>query len=175
MTPYDWLNKFCCCYMALVGDIVSRCGLSSDVPYTNQPSKSKLVLYKPLICIYSCLKQSYTCNKLTHFGHKGGCGVYVVCISCLKELAWTTDKRSWVICLIGAYGKLSDTGSGAVWLSRISGMKWNGGVIQVIKMFDHAILLLWGMNYYFGRTTSSTCDCHMQGLPNILLLIIKAA
>ena len=39
--------------MAAVVDIVSRHGLSIDPCHTNQPNKSKLELYKPLIHNYN--------------------------------------------------------------------------------------------------------------------------
>ena len=47
-TPYDWLNKFYCFYVAVVANIISRCGLSIDAHYRNKPNKSKLVVYKTL-------------------------------------------------------------------------------------------------------------------------------
>ena len=56
-TSYDWLNKFYSFYMAAVVDIISRHGLRIDARHTNQPYKNKLELYKPLIHIYSRLKQ----------------------------------------------------------------------------------------------------------------------
>ena len=56
--PYDWLNKSYGFYMAAVVGIDSG---SSDVSiYTrsgNQPNKSKLALYKPLLHYNSHLKQ----------------------------------------------------------------------------------------------------------------------
>ena len=42
--------------MVAVVNIVSRHGLSIHACCTNQPNKSKLALYKPLIHIYSHLK-----------------------------------------------------------------------------------------------------------------------
>ena len=45
------------------------------------------VLHKPLIHIYSCIKQLFLRNKTLHFSYKGGvvC-VGVVCVLiCLKE------------------------------------------------------------------------------------------
>ena len=56
---------------ALVG-IVSRRGLRIEVRRRNQPNKSKLALYKPLLYLYS---QPYISNKTKHFSCKGGCGV----------------------------------------------------------------------------------------------------
>ena len=47
--------------------LVCRCGLSIDAHCTNQPNKSRLALYKPLIRKYSCLKQLYICNKTIRF------------------------------------------------------------------------------------------------------------
>ena len=42
--------------MAAVVDIASRHGLSIDVRRANQPNKSKLSFYKPIIHIYNCLQ-----------------------------------------------------------------------------------------------------------------------
>ena len=61
--------------MAAVVNIVCRCGLSIDASHTNQPNKNKLMLYKPLIHIYSHLKQLYISNKMIHFSYKGTVGV----------------------------------------------------------------------------------------------------
>ena len=60
--------------MAAVVNFVSRRGLSIDAHHTNQPSKSKLALYRLLIHVYSH-KQLYICNKTIHYSYKGGCGV----------------------------------------------------------------------------------------------------
>ena len=62
--------------MAAVIDIVSRRGLSIDVHHTNQPNKSKLVLYKPLIHIYSHLKKLCMHTMMIYFSYKCGCGVH---------------------------------------------------------------------------------------------------
>ena len=58
-TPYDWLNKYYSFCMAAIVDIVSRCGLRIGARHRNQPNKSKLTLYKPLLRLYSHLKQPY--------------------------------------------------------------------------------------------------------------------
>ena len=59
------------------------------------------MLCKLLIHIYSHLKQLHIlCNKMIHFGYKGGCGVHGIAhvLMCIKEeLAWATDNRPWVI------------------------------------------------------------------------------
>ena len=76
-TPYNWLNKYYSfCMTAIVG-IVSRCGLRIEVRRRNQAnkSKSKLSLYKPLLCLYSHLKQPYISNRTKRFSYKGGCGM----------------------------------------------------------------------------------------------------
>ena len=79
--PHDWINKFYSSYMAAVVDIISGCSLSVDVRHTNHLNKSKLVLYKPLIHNYSCLK--YVTRQHTSVIKVG---VGIVCISmCLKE------------------------------------------------------------------------------------------
>ena len=76
MDPYDRLNKYYSfCMTAIVG-IVSRRGLRIEVRRRNQPNKSKLALYKPLLCLFSHLKQPYISNKTKCFSHKGGCGVH---------------------------------------------------------------------------------------------------
>ena len=45
-TPHDWLNKFYNFYIATVVSVVGLC-IQFDVCHGNQPSKSKLALYKP--------------------------------------------------------------------------------------------------------------------------------
>ena len=86
--------------VAIVG-IVNRRGLRIEAHRRNLPNKSKLALYKPLLCFYSHLKQPYISNKTKCFSYKGGCGVRgrTVHVSrCLKEeLAWATYKRFQVI------------------------------------------------------------------------------
>ena len=61
--------------MAAVVGIVSRHGLRIEAHRRNQPNKSKLTLYKPLLRLYSHLKQLYISNKMKRFSYKGGCGV----------------------------------------------------------------------------------------------------
>ena len=61
--------------MAAIVDIISRRGLRIGARRRNQPNKSKLVLYKPLLCLYSHLKQPYISNKTKRFSYKGGRGV----------------------------------------------------------------------------------------------------
>ena len=61
--------------MAAIVGIVSRCGLRIEARRRNQPNKSKLVLYKPLLHLYSHLKQLYLSNKTKRFSYKGGCDV----------------------------------------------------------------------------------------------------
>ena len=71
-TPYDWLNKYYSfCVAAIVG-IISRRGLRIEACRRNQPNKSKLELYKPLLHLYSHLKQPYISNKTKRFSYKGG-------------------------------------------------------------------------------------------------------
>ena len=62
--------------MAAIVGIVSRSGLRIEVRHRNQSNKSKLALYKPLLCLYSHLKQPPISNKTKHFSYKGGCGVH---------------------------------------------------------------------------------------------------
>ena len=62
--------------MAAIVGIVSRRGLRIEVRHRNQSNKSKLALYKPLLCLYSHLKQPYISNKTKRFSYKGGCGVH---------------------------------------------------------------------------------------------------
>ena len=61
--------------MAVIVDIVSRRGLRIGAHHRNQPNKSKLALYKPLLRLYSHLKQPYISNKMKHFSYKGAHGV----------------------------------------------------------------------------------------------------
>ena len=62
--------------MAAIVGIISRDGLRIEVCRTNQLNKSKLVLYKPLLRLYSHLKQPYISNKTKRLSYKGGCGVH---------------------------------------------------------------------------------------------------
>ena len=61
--------------MAAIVNIVSRRGLRIGECRRNQPNKSKLAQYKPLLCLYSHLKQPYISNKTKRFSYKGGRGV----------------------------------------------------------------------------------------------------
>ena len=61
--------------VAIVG-IDSRRGHRIEVHCKNQPNKSKLAQYKPLLHFYSNLKQLYMSNKKVRFSYKGGCGVH---------------------------------------------------------------------------------------------------
>ena len=54
---YDWLNKFCGFYMATIIGNISGQDVSMHIRRKNQPNKSKLVLYKPLIHCNNNLKQ----------------------------------------------------------------------------------------------------------------------
>ena len=74
-TQYDWLNKYYSFCLAAIVDIVSRRGLTIGARRRNQPNKSKLSLYKPLLGLYSHLKQPYISNKTKRFSYKGGRGV----------------------------------------------------------------------------------------------------
>ena len=60
MDPSDWLNKYYSFCMAPIVGIVSSCGLRNEARRRNQPIKSKLALYKPLLHFYS---QLYMSNK----------------------------------------------------------------------------------------------------------------
>ena len=60
--------------MAAIFDIISRRGLRIEARHRNQPNKSKLALYKPLLRLYSHLKQPYISNKTERFNYKGVCG-----------------------------------------------------------------------------------------------------
>ena len=86
--------------MAAIVNIISRRGLAIKAHCRNQPNKSKLALYKPLLHFYSHLKQLYISNKTEYFSYKGVCGVSVsVCVSkhLKEELTWATDKQLQVI------------------------------------------------------------------------------
>ena len=62
--------------MAAIVGIISRHGLRIEGRHRNQPNKIKLTLYKPLLHLYSHLKQPYISNKTKRFSYKGGCGVH---------------------------------------------------------------------------------------------------
>ena len=62
--------------MAAIVGIVIRCGLTIESSHRNQPNRSKLALYKPLLHFYSKLKQLYINTKIEHFIYKGGCGIH---------------------------------------------------------------------------------------------------
>ena len=63
---------------------------------TNLRNKNKLALYKPLLHLYSHLKQLYISNTMECLSYKGGRGVHVS--RCLKEeLDCAKDKRLWII------------------------------------------------------------------------------
>ena len=72
--------------MAAIVDIVSRRGLRIGARRRNQPNKSKLALYKPLLRLYSHLKQPYISNKTKCFSYKGGRGVRA-CIEAFQRRA----------------------------------------------------------------------------------------
>ena len=74
MDPYDWLNKYYSFCMAAIVGIVSRRGLRIEVRCRNT-NKSKLALYKPLLRLYSHLKQPYISNRTKRFSYKGGRGM----------------------------------------------------------------------------------------------------
>ena len=71
-TPYDWLNKFYCFYVAAVAIISSGRGLRITACHISQPCKVKLSLHKPFL---SQLKQLYISNKMDDINYQGGCGV----------------------------------------------------------------------------------------------------
>ena len=79
--------------MAAIVGITSRRGLRIET-HRNQPNKSKLALYKPLLHFYSYLKQLYMSNKTECSFTKVGVACMGLHVSrCLKEgLAWATDK-----------------------------------------------------------------------------------
>ena len=71
-----------------------RHGLTIEASCRKYPNKSKLALFKPLLHIYSHLKQLYISNKMERFSYKGGCGIHDrLVLLCLKEvLDLATDK-----------------------------------------------------------------------------------
>ena len=64
MNPYDWLNKFYSFYMAAIVGIISIRGFRIEACCRNQPNKTELTLYKPLLYFYSHLEQLYINNKI---------------------------------------------------------------------------------------------------------------
>ena len=74
--------------MAAIVGIVSWRGLRIEACHRNQPNKSKLALYKPLLYFCSDLKQLYISNKMERFSYKGGCDVHGrTCIEAFKRRA----------------------------------------------------------------------------------------
>ena len=70
-------------------------GLRIETHRRNQHCKTKLSLYKPLLNIYSCLKQMYISIKKERFSFRGGCGTHIQALK--EELAWAKDKQLRVI------------------------------------------------------------------------------
>ena len=68
--------------MAAIVGIISRHRLRIEECRRNQPNKSKLALYKPLLRLYSHLTQLPISNKTKRFSYKGGCGMHGR--SCIK-------------------------------------------------------------------------------------------
>ena len=85
--------------MIAIVSIVSRRSLRIEAHRRNQPNKSKLALYKPLLRLYSHLKQPYIINKTKRFSYKGGCGVH----GCTHIEAF---KKSWLGLHINGFGLL---------------------------------------------------------------------
>ena len=85
--------------MAAIVGIVSRRGLRIEACRRNQPNKSKLALYKPLLRLCSHLKQPYISNKTNTSVIKVGMVRVGVHISrrLKEERAWATYKRFQVI------------------------------------------------------------------------------
>ena len=75
-SSYDYLSKFYSFCMAAIIGIVSSHGLRFEACCRNQPNKSKLAVYKPLLHFYSHLKQLYISNKMEHFSYKCGFDVH---------------------------------------------------------------------------------------------------
>ena len=57
--------------MGAIVNIISRRGLGIEARRRNQPNKSKLTLYKPLLRLYSHLKLPHISNKMKRFSYKG--------------------------------------------------------------------------------------------------------
>ena len=70
-TPYDWINKGYSFYMAAIVIIGGGHGLRIEVRHSNQPNKSKLLLYS--YCFH--LKTSPQIARQGTLVIKGGCGV----------------------------------------------------------------------------------------------------
>ena len=73
--------------------INSRHDLVIEACRRNQPNKSKLALYNPLLSLQQLIKQLYISNKTGHFSYSGGCDVTHIEV-CKKALAWTADKQT---------------------------------------------------------------------------------
>ena len=105
--------------MAAIVSVVSRHGLTIEVHCRNQSNKSKLALYKLLLCFYSYLKHLYISNKMEHFSYKGGCGMYwQMCIKAFNRRAGLSrDKRLWGI------SKIMFLNQAHVWFLKIDPMR----------------------------------------------------
>ena len=62
--------------MAAIVGIISRRGLRIEAHHRNQANRGKLALYKPLLCLYSHLKQPYISNRTKRFSYIGGHGMH---------------------------------------------------------------------------------------------------
>ena len=103
-TPYDTLNKFYSCYMAAIVIISRKCGLRIEVHHRNQPCKTKLFLYKPLLHIYSHSKQLYIHAYVTRWNASViEVGVVRISILLKEKVAWATDKWIRIISNIMLY------------------------------------------------------------------------
>ena len=63
-------------HTAVIVGIISRCALTIEACRRNHTNKSKLVLCKLWIHLYSHLKQLRISNKMECFSYKGGCGIH---------------------------------------------------------------------------------------------------
>ena len=61
---------------AIVGITSIAMAITIEAHHRNQPSKSKLALYKLLLHFYSHLKQLYMSSKTEHFIYRGRCGIH---------------------------------------------------------------------------------------------------
>ena len=108
LTPCNWLNKFYSFSVAALFSIISRHGLRNEARHRNQPNKSKLALYKPLLT-FTVIQNS--CTRVT----SQSTSVIKVGVACVgihisrqlkEELTWATDKQLKVISNIMLFKKV---------------------------------------------------------------------
>ena len=58
----------------------------------NQPYRTMLVLYKPLLSLEESFKELCIHNKMKHFGYESGCGIHDVARHLKEKLICSIDE-----------------------------------------------------------------------------------